>query len=330
MATRVYFATNRDPLGPEDKPTGFGPGFSKNGLQDLRFGQAMVEDGKIVSLECLPDTPNDGSGAMFDEIKKKMAEQGRNTLIMIHGYNTTFEQAIVGAAHTKEAYKDANLNVVMFSWPSDGKWGPLKPTEYFSDRHDAQTSGQAFCRGLMKLAGFLRQGAPCGQKIFLLAHSMGNYVMRHTLQALIQQSPSGKPSRSFDVIFSMAADEDHDAFAPEAKNGVAEPKWERLPDLAGQVLVYMNTKDKALLGSEYSKGNEDRMGSCGPANPMNLPSKVVVVDVSRLEGLFDLGHGYYDEIGVVVKDVMDVMAGKESHDIEGRTWVPAKLRYYLG
>ena len=38
---RVYFATNRNPEGPDEKPTGFGPNFSPSGLQDLRFGQAL-------------------------------------------------------------------------------------------------------------------------------------------------------------------------------------------------------------------------------------------------------------------------------------------------
>lgn len=323
MATRVYFATNRNSLGDSVKPSGFGHNFSPNGLSDLRFGQAMVADGKVESLDCLPDTPNDGSASMFTEVKAKMAEQGRDTLIMIHGYNTTFDAAIIGAAKTKEAYKAANLNVVMFSWPSDGKFGPLNPGEYANDRHDAQASGLAFCRGLMKLAAFLRQGAPCGQRIFLLAHSMGNYALRYTLQEMLKQSPNGKVPRAFDIIFSMAADEDNDAFDHE-------DKWSRLPDLSGQVLVYINRHDRALLGSDTTKGNPDRMGSVGPISPMNLPAKVSVVDVSKLDKIFDLGHGYYDTWPAVINDVLQVMAGREGEDVQGRNWIPAKSRYAIG
>jgi esterase/lipase superfamily enzyme len=318
--TRVYFATNRNPLGPDDKPTGFGPNFSPKGLQDLCFGQAQVDGGKIVSLDCLPDG---ASADMFAEIKQKMAQDGRDTLIMIHGYNTTFEAAIVGAAKTKDAYKDANLNVVMFSWPSDGKYGPLKPQEYFDDRHDAAASGQAFCRGMMKLGAFLRQGAPCGQRIYLLAHSMGNYVLRNTLQALISQSTSPRLPRAFDVVFSMAADEDNDALDhPE--------KWARLPEITGQLLIYCNKRDKALLGSEDTKGNPDRMGHYGPAQPGNLPSKVTVVDVTKLEGILELGHGYYDEVPQVISDVLQVMAGKQGEEVHGRNWIPAAHKYCIG
>jgi esterase/lipase superfamily enzyme len=320
---RVYFATNRNVVGPEDAPTGFGPNFSPKGLQDLRFGQAMVQDGKIVELTCLPDTPNDGSAALFTEVKTKMSQQGRDTLIMVHGYNTTFEAAIVGAAKTKVAYKDANLNVFMFSWPSDGKYGPLVPQEYKDDRHDAMASGAAFCRGMLKLGAFLKEGAPCGQKVYLLTHSMGNYVLRNALQALIAQSTGPRLPRAFDAIFSMAADEDNDALdKPE--------KWERLPELTSQLLIYCNKRDKALLGSEDTKGNPDRMGNHGPAKPGNLPAKVTVIDVTKVNPLLGLGHSYYDEVPEVIADVLQVMAGLQGENVKGRNWVPAEHKYCIG
>lgn len=322
--TRVYFGTNRDPLPPDGETKGFGPNFSSKGLQELRFGYAMVDAGKIVELVCLPDTPSDGSKAMMAEVKAKMMT-GRDTLVMVHGYNTTFAQAIVGAAHAKDVFStpERTLNVFMFSWPSDGKWGPLNPGEYADDRHDAAASGAAFARGLLKLAAFLREGAPCGQRTFLLTHSMGNYVLSNTIAAMPAQSPTGKIPRLFDVIFSMAADEDYDAFD-------REDKWAHLPDLGGQVLVYINARDKALLGSEVAKGNPDRMGNVGPKRPMDLPAKVSVIDVTKLEGMLDLGHGYYDTVPEVISDVKQVMAGAQGEDVKGRNWVPARMRYYIG
>jgi esterase/lipase superfamily enzyme len=322
---RVYFATNRDPKPPTGKPEGFGHNFSSNGLQDLRFGQAMVENGKIISLDVLPDAPGDGSKAMMTEIRNKMAQNGRDTLIMVHGYNTTFEAAIVGAAKTKEAYStdEKALNVVMFTWPSDGKWGPLNPGEYANDRHDAAASGPAFAKGLLKLASFLREGAPCGQRTFLLTHSMGNFVLSNTLASMPAQSPTGRIPRLFDVIFSMAADEDYDAFD-------RDDKWAHLPELGGQVLVYINARDKALLGSDITKGNPDRMGNVGPKRPMDLPAKVSVIDVTKIEGMLDLGHGYYDTMPQVINDVKQVMAGKQGEDVQGRNWVPARMRYFIG
>ena len=212
--------------------------------------------------------------------------------------------------------------MVIFTWPSDGIWGPLNPGEYSDDRHDAEASGAAFARGLLKFATFLSKNKPCGQRTFLLAHSMGNYVLSNTLRQLNVQSPVGVP-KLFDVILSMAADEDSDAFE-------CDDKWGFLPELGGHVVVYINRHDKALLGSELTKGKPDRMGNVGPKHPMNLPAKVSIVDVSKCDPLFDIGHGYYDSWGLVINDVLQVLDGREQEDVTGRIWVPARNRYYIG
>lgn len=330
--TTVYFATNRNPILKDGKIIDFGKGFSAEGTSDLRFGQALVDiDENSFSMEIAPNLPAEGSAAIYTNVKKKMRDQSRSTLIMIHGYATSFAQAIMGAAKTKKAYGQANLNVFMFSWPSDGKNFP--PQAYADDRHDAKTSGLAFARGIMKLIDFLSEGDPCGQKVHLLSHSMGNYVLRHAVQAMIQQTNGSLP-RIFENIFSMAADEDYDAFDPmPGKDGAKEPKWERLPELARQVHVYFNNHDHALnvSSSPIGKGNPDRMGSDGPAKPMNLPSKVTLIDVSNTDRfLLDaIGHGYYDSQEKVVADVLQVIAGAEARKIPGREYDPARNRYLI-
>ncbi len=318
----VYFATNRDPLGDPANPSGFGKNPSTVGSDDLRFGEAFVEDGKIVEMNVLPD----GAGEdLFGTIKQKMAREGRSTLVLIHGYATSFEQAVVGAAKTKEAYGPANLNVFMFSWPSDGQNFP--PQAYSNDRRDAVTSGDAFSRGLLKLIDFLSDGPACGQKVHLLCHSMGNYVMRNALQHMIEQT-KGQLPRVFENIFSMAADEDSDAL-----DSVEKDKWERLPEITKHLHIYFNNHDHALNISTKTKNNPDRMGSDGPAKPLDLHSKVTLVDVSRLEGMIEavstIGHGYYDEKPEVIADVLQVLAGVEPDKIKGRIFIPAKNRYAI-
>ena len=318
----VYFATNRNPVMQDGAIVDFGPNFSEAGLHDLRFGVAEVVDGKMVSLSVAPeDTESPASIEVFARIKEKMATQGRDTLVNIHGYATPFRGAVEGLWRTKEAYKDANLNVVLFSWPSDGAHAPH---DYGNDRHDAEASGLAFARGLLKLADFLKDGEACGRRIHLLAHSMGNFVLRHALQQLIAQAQGNRLPLMFANLFSMAADEDADALDCMAK-------WARLPELAKAVHVYMNVHDLALQGSNLTKGNPDRLGNTGPAYPMNLPAKVTVVDVSRVDNLFNdlVGHGYYDQVPQVIADVLQVLQGKEPEEVQGRFYVPAKNRYRL-
>lgn len=329
MTTTIYFATNRNPIVKDDLIVDFGKNFSPEGLSDLRFGKADVDlDAKTFTMEVVPNKPSEGSQAVYTAVKQKMMDQSRSTLIIIHGYATSFAQAIVGAAKTKKAYETQNLNVFMFSWPSDGKNVP--PQAYADDRHDASASGLAFARGLMKLVEFLSAGKPCGQQVHLLAHSMGNYVLRNALQALINHpegyAASGQLPRIFENIFSMAADEDNDALEkPE--------KWERLPEITRHLNIYFNNHDRALNISDLTKGNPDRMGSDGPAHPGDLPSKVTLIDVSRTQNFFQtatsVGHGYYDEQPKVVSDVLQVIAGLQPDQIAGRSFVSAKNRYVI-
>ena len=115
-----------------------------------------------------------------------MIGHARDTVIFIHGYNVSFKEALTSAAQLKQNFsQDAGgpgVNVVLFSWRSDGWMKPF--LAYANDRQDAAASGPAFARGLLKLADFLRGSTPeeaCDHNVHLVAHSMGNYVLRHTV-----------------------------------------------------------------------------------------------------------------------------------------------------
>lgn len=325
--SRIWFGTNRNPVVNEQGVVvDFDGNFSAEGLQDLRFGVAEVVDGRMVSISVAPSSPEQaGSEAVFSLVKEQMKQAGRDTIALLHGYATSFRQAVEGAEKTKQAYGLLNPNMVLFSWPSDGRHAPH---DYGNDRHDAKASGLAFARGLMKLVEFMNDGDNCGRRLHLLAHSMGNYVLRHALLEMAKMREGSRLPCVFDNILSMAADEDADAFTPAREDG---QKWERLPELAKAVHIYINKHDKALLGSNFTKGNAERMGNTGPAQPHNLPMKVTVIDTSKEDGLLDIvGHGYYDTEPKVVRDVLHVLSGLAPNKVPQRTWVPGSSRYELG
>lgn len=328
MSTRIYFGTNRDPKPPTGEPLEFGHNFSTNGHDDLRFGQAMVEDdGRISELTCLPNAPEEGSKTLLKELKGKMFSQGRPTFVYIHGYNTNWQNAVRSAANLKKAYAHLNPNVFLMSWPSDGLMGPKNIKEYHDDRDDAINSGKAIYRGLMKLRDFLNddESPACGQKIVLFLHSMGNYVFRSALQAIIADTPprDGLP-KLFNVIISAAADEDNDAFS-------YQEKWGRIGELCGEMVVYTNKHDTALLGSKLTKHNPDRLGNRGPSKPFDIPGNVSVVDVSKLDPLLDfVGHGYYDTWKEVINDITQVIQGAEPNEVRGRNQIPMQNKYCIG
>ena len=337
---KVYFATNRKPNDAEP-PTDFGSGFSAAGLASLRFGQAEVSGDKLDEyvLHVAPETlvkdadrrQRDGEGSVlgsrnvFEHARNKMEATSRDTVIFIHGYNVSFKEALTSAAQLKINFGvDAGgpgVNVVLFSWPSDGSMMPF--IAYANDRQDAAASGPAFARGFLKLADFLRGSTPqeaCDQRIHLVAHSMGNYVLRNAVQEIERQS-SGRAPRIFDQIFLMAADEDDDAFE-------YDHKLKPLPRLAKRVSVYFNNEDTAMAISDKTKGNPDRLGDDGPRVPRGIPGKVTLIDCTPVvEGLVE--HSYFLDTPTVVADMQQVLVGTPSDGFAGRDYVQETNRYRL-
>ncbi len=337
---KVYFGTNRKP-NRQPKPDDFGRGFSKEGLASLRFGMAEVTGENLDTYEIFvapeilrKDTERKikggkgsvlGSLNVFGRVRDKMIAHTRDTVIFIHGYNVSFKDALTAAAQLKlNISADAGgpgANVVLFSWPSDGSMMPY--IAYANDRQDAAASGPAFARGLLKLGDFLRGSTPeeiCDQRIHLVAHSMGNYVLRHTVQEIVAQS-SGRPVRLFDQVLLMAADEDDDAFEYDYK-------LKPLPKLAKRINVYFNNNDRAMAVSDKTKGNPDRLGDDGPRVPRGIPGKVTLIDCTPVvEGIVE--HSYFLDHLTVVADMRRVLVGTPTDKISNRQYVQETNRYRL-
>lgn len=329
---RVYFATNRNEL-PDNKKLVFGPRFNPDGVAALRFGHVDFPDGVETlqggSVYVYPDVKGEtdiaktGGGQFLDDLRKAMLD-GRDTLVFVHGFNVSFDGALEAGARLARdvriragATDDGRpVNVVVFSWPSDGEAVPYM--SYYSDREDARASGPALARAYLKLRDFLeqlRRQDRCERSIHLLAHSMGAYVLRQGLQALIAKDADGL-GRLFDQILLAAPDEDDDAFELDSK-------LKPLPRIGRQVTVYFNPSDRALLVSDKTKGNPDRLGSDGPRLIDMLPKKVVLVDCRNVAGDADalVQHSYYTRSRAMAFDISAVLAGMDAERIGNRDYV---------
>lgn len=323
--TIIYFATNRNPNDSKNI-TDFGSEFSGAGLGDLRFGMVEVRD-NIVAMETmkiLPDDPGLGSRQVFSDIKASMKLGQTDSLIFIHGFNVAFAESLQSAAKVSKFYGELSgnryaLNIFVFSWPSNGKI-----TDYVNDRHDAEASGYAFARGLMKLSEFLRDPAEkntCGRKINLLAHSMGNYVLRNALQQARKLSNAKPLNRMFDEIILAAADEDSDAFEYDYKLAC-------LTEVSQRTTVYFNNNDLALRVSDHLKGNPDRLGHDGARKPRELPGKVVLVDATDI--ITGDYHSYFSDDPIVGSDIVSVLQGERSESTDlSRLYVPHANKFRL-
>jgi esterase/lipase superfamily enzyme len=266
---------------------------------------------------------------------------GRDTMVFIHGFNVSFLEALAAGARLAESVqKETNMAVVVFSWPSDGKALPYM--SYYSDREDARASGPALARAYLKLFDFIQelrqaevralekagkdsseQTELCQRCIHLLAHSMGNYVLRNGIQAIRAKDPR-KMVRMFDQVIMAAPDEDDDTFE-------CDDKLRMLPTMSRRITVYHNRHDRALVISDKTKANPDRLGSEGPRMLDLLPKKVVMVDCSQVARAGDprVLHSYYIGSPPVSADIISVLHDDEDVTIARRQEVRIGRAYRL-
>jgi len=89
----------------------------------------------------------------------------------------------------------------------------------------------------------------------------------------------------FDQVFLCAADVDDNIFE-------AGKTFYRLNELCSSVSVYYNKSDVALLFSDKTKGNPERLGANGAAHPHMLHNKICQIDCSDVvTGIVE--HSYY-------------------------------------
>ncbi|ACB51965.1 unknown [Crocosphaera subtropica ATCC 51142] len=345
--TKIYFGTNRNLIASDQLDEGFdfGSNFSDDGLANLRFGQAEVtgENFSEYQIQLAPenlfsDPPVLGSQTILRQVSQDMREKGEDTLIFIHGFNVSFRQGLTAAAQLHQILTrndsgnfqpPVKLNVCLFSWPSDGSLllsdrNAANAIAYRNDRLDAAASGAGFARSFLKVADFIKgSNRRCQQKLHLIAHSMGNYVLRHALQELKNQVGEQLP-RLFDQILMMAADEDDDAFD-------RQEKLFDLPRITRRTSVYFNREDLALWTSDRLKGNPPRLGTDGPIQPRQLPRNVYPIDCTRVISRFTdpSEHGYYLNVPRVVADMRLVLQDEIPDEIPGRKYIPETNRYRL-
>jgi esterase/lipase superfamily enzyme len=330
----IYFATNRN-----EKDGSFGEDFHADGPDAVRFGWAEVArqgagDYKVQSIDIAAEAMHQsldarvvreksklGSREVFERIRKRLQDGPCSLLVLIHGFANDFENALARVAEVAEDYSTPDRPVIgfAFSWPSNGKL-----FDYRDDRDDARHSGKAVSRTFFKLRDFLDELDPgefCRGSLNVMAHSMGNWALQNAVDDIFNQA-GGRPPRLFDHIFLMAADVDNDAFEHRHK-------LEPLPRLGKAVHLYFSADDRALMISDITKFNPDRLGAAGPRTLTGLDRKVKLVDCRHVDepdrkvGGPDKGrdasvHQYYRLRQEVIEDIQHVLAGKDMEDIPGR------------
>lgn len=308
-----------------DKGTG-------NGIQLSGYMEERVRsNGKISAFaEILPDgTQKLASKEMFQKAKSEM-EKSTDTIVYVHGYAVKWTEAVANALSLQAMLnkKDENVEnqkviVILFTWPSYGRYVLAEDARriflgaYRSDRIEAEASGAALGRGILKLCDFFidmrKTGQPaCNQCIHILCHSMGNYVLQNALTTIANNTPTSALPALFEHIFLCSADVDDNVLEPDHVMGI-------LHQLSSSVSIYYNREDKALWFSDKLKGNHDRLGINGAARPAEVHKEIHQIDCTAIiqEGIVSNEHSYY-MYGKTNRDIRLSIANVNHYDLEKR------------
>ncbi len=267
----------------------------------------------------------------IDFLKRLRESSYRQILIYIHGFanlpDTAFERASVLQTLSNRKKRNEVL-VVPLIWPCDNDMGIIK--DYWDDQKAADASAFAFSRVLDKFLHWRNsdkynpQSDPCLKRINVLAHSMGNRVLRETLASWNKYDlPDGVPLM-FRNTFLVAADIVNESLE-EGFRG------ELICHASRNVTVYFASDDLALRASKAAnlknKVASRRLGHTGPESMELAPGNVYAVDCDDVNTAYDTpaGHSYFTTDGSSNKSgkVFDhifssLLSGRVFPDDEGR------------
>lgn len=240
-----------------------------------------------------------GGRAFFKALKE--LPNHTQVLLYIHGFNNNPEPDVFGRAEQlqrlidKERGKDFAL-VVPLMWPCDDDGASRFLDDYWDDQKAADFSGSAFARLLAKFDAWRREESqreqPCTRRINLLAHSMGNRVLRTAISYWGRYDHYGMVPMLFRNIFMVAADVVNHCFEP-GRSGCL------LPATTRNLVVYYANDDLAMPASKVAnlknRLTSRRLGMTGIEDIKKVPKNVYEVDCDSFNNRFDFpkGHSYF-------------------------------------
>ena len=284
----MYFITSRMPTVNTE------PELNKNFVFDLGnnsssksfFCCQRIKKGKYEEI---------GSVGMLKALKQA---KWRQILLYIHGFSNLPEDAFAGAEEFQklcDQKKPYESLVIPLIWPCDNDLGVIK--DYWDDESSADQSAYAFARLFEAFkkwrnsTDYNPENDPCLKRINVLAHSMGNRVLRQTLLECQHKQPKGLPLL-FRNVFMAAADVLNETLHK------GQP-GECICHAARNVMVYYASDDLALRASKVANvvkaEASRRLGHTGPEDMNLTPQNVYAIDCDEVNMEYDplKGHTYF-------------------------------------
>lgn len=237
-----------------------------------------------------------GSIEFQSQLKKTTYKQ---VLLYLHGFSN-LPDAVFDAVDEMQSLCDAakpnEVLIVPMIWPCDNDLGIIK--DYWDDQKAADSSAYSFARVLEKFISWRNSSRhnseedPCLKRMNMLAHSMGNRVLRETLAAWQRYDLADGVPMIFRNTFLVAADIVNESLH-------ANEPGELISHASRNVIVYYASDDLALRASKASnlknKIASRRLGHTGPEDMRRTPSNVYAVDCDDVNAIYDnpKGHSYF-------------------------------------
>ncbi|MEO0792483.1 MAG: alpha/beta fold hydrolase [Pseudomonadota bacterium] len=216
------------------------------------------------------------------DIEADRVRSRRRALVLIHGYNTPFEQALLRVAQLASEVNYPG-RIYLFSWPSQNS-----TVRYLSDMERAEQSEPY-------LSGFLRGIArdPQIREIDFIAHSMGAQILTRALGEISDIFFAREKIGIGQVIL----------VAPDVAVEVFSEKWRGLMPLVKGLTIFSSKADWPLGISRYLRGSERRLGQILDRNKLSLQNNFFrIVDVTPERSVCNgwgyamLGHNHFRNV----------------------------------
>lgn len=220
----------------------------------------------------------------YNSLRGDVAEAPeRDVLLFVHGYNTSFSDAVKRAAQVKLDSPFVGPTV-LFSWPSKRRW------QLYSHDLDQIAVSAHHLRDILSLVKHQTRAS----RIHVVAHSLGARLLTEAISLL----PGDVPKPVVRELILAAPDININVFSKLAG---------ALRSAADRVTIYASDHDRALEFSHKYNGN-GRVGDARHLGDINHYEGIDVIDASNVRTA-RLGHGYLTDSALLLRDLHDVIEG---------------------
>lgn len=287
----VLFVTSRRPTGSTAPDNQFGPerGETSYGVAQLAVA---VDPHHRLAVKAETRHVRELSRSELMELLRRSLPASGKVIVVVHGYNTTFNDAVVAAARLKRRI-ESNAPIVIFSWPSKG--GLFGFARYIHDVDEIDFAMPFLKRTLLDI---LRLESV---QLQLVVHSVGARAAVPALKRILHSEDRALLRSVKNIVLA----------APDIEQDVVTRDLLPVLDFSkARTTLYVSNQDVAMWTSERLHGNP-RAGST--SLNLYLRKQLETIDISFVDQT-RFGHSGIFESARIANDLDYLL----NHGVAGR------------